>query len=94
MKLVRVQRKRNKGWRMPPNTVYVGRPSRWGNPYRVGGFPFGGDEGQTLEEALWNYEHLFLAGKDLSELRAKNLSCWCPLERPCHADILLLMANI
>jgi hypothetical protein len=29
----RIQRKRTKGWRMPPNTVYVGRPSKWGNPY-------------------------------------------------------------
>lgn len=30
---VRVQRKRTKGWRMPPNTVYVGRPGKWGNPF-------------------------------------------------------------
>lgn len=32
---VRVQRKRVKGWKMPENTVYVGRGSRWGNPFRV-----------------------------------------------------------
>lgn len=32
----RIQRKRTKGWRMPENTVYVGRGSRWGNPHRVG----------------------------------------------------------
>jgi hypothetical protein len=30
---IRIQRKRTKGWRMPPNTVYVGRPTRWGNPF-------------------------------------------------------------
>jgi hypothetical protein len=38
----RIQRKRTKGWKMPPNTVYVGRGSMWGNPYRVlneEGFP-------------------------------------------------------
>ena len=29
----RIQRRRTKGWRMPKNTVYVGRPSRWGNPF-------------------------------------------------------------
>lgn len=29
----RIQRRRTKGWRMPPNTVYVGRPTRWGNPF-------------------------------------------------------------
>ncbi|WP_197739812.1 DUF4326 domain-containing protein [Pedobacter sp. BS3] len=32
---VRVQRKRVKGWKIPENTVYVGRGSRWGNPFRV-----------------------------------------------------------
>lgn len=32
----RVQRKRTKGWRMPENTVYVGRGTKWGNPFRVG----------------------------------------------------------
>lgn len=33
---VRIQRKRAKGWKMPPNTVYVGRGSMWGNPFVVG----------------------------------------------------------
>jgi hypothetical protein len=32
----RIQRKRTKGWKMPPNAVYVGRPSPVGNPFRVG----------------------------------------------------------
>lgn len=32
----RIQRQRSKGWRMPENTVYVGRGSKWGNPYAVG----------------------------------------------------------
>lgn len=36
MKPVRIQRKRTKGWKMPPNTVYVGRPGEWGNPFVVG----------------------------------------------------------
>lgn len=31
----RVQRKRTKGWRTPPNTKYVGRGTKFGNPYRV-----------------------------------------------------------
>lgn len=33
--VTRVQRRRTKGWRMPPGAVYVGRPTVWGNPYRV-----------------------------------------------------------
>jgi len=32
----RIQRKRTKGWRMPPNTCYCGRGSKWGNPFKVG----------------------------------------------------------
>lgn len=32
---IRVQRKRIANWRMPDNTIYVGRPTRWGNPYGV-----------------------------------------------------------
>ena len=35
----RIQRKRTKGWKMPENTVYVGRPTKWGNPYKVTGEP-------------------------------------------------------
>lgn len=31
------------------------------------------------------------AAKD--ELRGKNLACWCPLDKPCHADVLLELAN-
>lgn len=35
----RVQRKRSRGWRMPEGAVYVGRPSRWGNPFAVEATP-------------------------------------------------------
>jgi len=47
----RIQRRRSKGWTMPPNVVYVGRPSRWGNP-------FGGDR----EESLRAYREWVLSG--------------------------------
>ena len=30
---------------------------------------------------------------DLAELAGKDLACWCPLDRPCHADVLLQIAN-
>ena len=90
---IRVQRRRTAGWRMPPDTVYVGRGSKWGNPYRVGAVPFDGDRGQTLEECLWAYRHLFLLDTDTNSLKGKNLACWCPLDQPCHADILLELAN-
>ena len=69
---------------MPPNTVYVGRPTKWGNPS-------GSVETYTAYiQAIMemNPEHW-----NLDELRGKNLACWCPLDKPCHADILLEIAD-
>ncbi|MFD6400785.1 DUF4326 domain-containing protein [Nocardia sp. NPDC060249] len=43
----RIQRQRTKGWKMPEGAVYVGRPTKWGNPYKVlrvdkpGFYPYG-----------------------------------------------------
>lgn len=90
----RVQRKRTKGWKMPDNTVYVGRGSKWRNPYPV-------SERITLDQALSGFDLAVRAGYDLvpgpeeirNELAGKNLACWCPLDRPCHADLLLQIAN-
>lgn len=91
---VRVQRKRTKGWRMPPNTVSVTRPSIFGNPYRVG------IDGDAL--GCVNLFRVMLDGNVWSEpnersvrklLRGKNLACYCPLGQPCHADVLLEIAN-
>jgi hypothetical protein len=38
-------------------------------------------------------KELARVGKDLSELRGKNLACWCRLDQSCHADVLLELAN-
>ena len=86
----RIQRKRVKGCKMPPNTVYVGRPSKWGNPWRAGVGIIATDT-----EAVTAYRAALEAGgfDDPAELRGKNLACWCPLDRPCHADVLLEVAN-
>jgi hypothetical protein len=90
---IRIQRKRTKGCKQPEGTVYVGRPSKWGNPFTVGK-----DGLTTIEKVLSAYE---LATKvkigqgwlDINELKGKNLSCWCSLSQKCHADILLKLAN-
>ncbi|MGI8723190.1 MAG: DUF4326 domain-containing protein [Geodermatophilaceae bacterium] len=38
----RIQLRRTRGWRMPADTVRVARPSRWGNPYKIGStVPYG-----------------------------------------------------
>ena len=49
MKPERIQRKRTAGWQMPENTVYVGRPSRWGNRFLIGMWV----DQKTLETALY-----------------------------------------
>lgn len=89
MNPIRIQRKRTKGWRMPPNTVYVGRPTKYGNRFRI-------DPNTSREMAVGLYE-LYMCGWEKrearDELKGKNLACWCPLDKPCHVDILLKIAN-
>lgn len=101
----RIQRKRTKGWKMPENTVYVGRPTKWGNPFVVGK-PGGAYTAKVMNQrhawqlfrsvALDN-ERLIEAAR--AELRGKNLACFCPLPTQpyepdcCHAAVLLELAN-
>jgi hypothetical protein len=88
---------------MPAGTVYVGRPTRWGNPYVIGASyrdPFipSGEFVITRENCLELFE-MYAKGKLaaaptwLDPLRGKDLSCWCRLSSPCHADVLLRLAN-
>lgn len=106
-KPVRIQRSRAKGWRMPDNTVYVGRPTKWGNPMKIGedilacGEPVVDGYGPlvqrkaTAEDCIRFYRKTFgkLPSSSFEALRGKNLACWCPLDQPCHADVLLELAN-
>ncbi len=109
----RIQRKRTKGWRMPEDAIYVGRPTRFGNPFKIG-------EDGTRDECLELYRRwLFGALSDdeissrfsapfagwlinmrhpcighiLRELPGRDLACFCRLDQPCHADLLLEIAN-
>ncbi len=130
----RVQRKRVRGFNMPANTIYVGRPSKWGNPFILqdgsdiiyidasyrrkmlypGAFLTLG----TLEDVIQMYEEIvqgefphYLEMQDfadiagfsadvqhwiahfkkinIKELAGKNLACWCPLDKPCHAEHII-----
>lgn len=131
-KPIRVQRRRTRGWVMPPNTVYVGRGSKWGNPFTADECRAAGYAGTDAEIAsrcaeafrAWlglhwpnNWDGPVLAlqrkaildGLEKGRLRGKNLACWChlcdkhkdgkplgvkcPDCQPCHADVLLEMAN-
>lgn len=145
----RLQRQRTKGYRIPPNAIYVGRPSPWGNPFAwndnrapwmalaVGeradaegrrsaavklyrwwmegtdpkAFPMDTEDhgGPAIEYTngvvrsfrsmasgmgamMWLREPLPVPHPpDLAPLRGHDLACWCPLDQPCHADVLLEM---
>ncbi|OCH80985.1 DUF4326 domain-containing protein [Gordonia sp. UCD-TK1] len=114
----RIRRHRMKGWRMPEGAVYVGRPSRFGNPFVVG----------EVYDRLHYRSKTMSGAKDLrvrdrahavdlyrrwlngtvhhlntfdpptereicQQLHGRDLACWCPLDQPCHADVLLELAN-
>lgn len=97
----RIQRQRTAGWRMPSNAVYVGRPTKWGNPYRTGQqFDYCGQPTEIWDIARVLVEYrklveamLFFRPEIISEIRGKDLACWCPLDKQCHADVLLEIAN-
>lgn len=94
---------------MPPNTIKVSRPSRWGNPFKVSsnsvrvahyadftrnvdlwhGWPVADRAAAVAAYRAMKAPHL-----DVAVLRGKNLACWCPLDQPCHADVLLELANV
>lgn len=101
----RIQRRRTKGYRLPPNTKCVTRPGKYGNPFRVGVVgPMGRKpidaEGAVgfFTEMLRDPELRAAAGYPSDEeirrdLRGFNLACFCPLTKPCHVSPLLEIAN-
>jgi len=108
----RIQLRRTKGYRKPPGAVVVSRPSKWGNPWRIGEpSPWGDHEPLTPAAAVEVYRYMignpdvavgqvhgWQANPEFSrvaraELAGHDLACWCPLDQPCHADVLLELAN-
>lgn len=105
----RVKLSRKAGARKPPDAVTVARPSRWGNPFVMGqpdprsptGEPFtrasSVDAYRTwiAGDAPSSWTDAVPASHDeiRAELAGKDLACWCPPDEPCHADVLLTIAN-
>jgi len=69
--------------------VYIGRPTKWGNPFVIGKDGTREDVIAKFEEYLLNNPFLM---KALPELKGKTLGCWCA-PNPCHGDVLLRLAN-
>lgn len=144
----RIQRKRTAGWRMPAGAIYVGRPTKWGNPFaldspsglarvpavhnpdkpweyegRISAAGMRHDyhhpggkitvchiRAMTAAESVECYRALVTGGgwpidwrpsptrnptvdQIRAELAGRDLACWCPDGQPCHADVLLEIAN-
>ena len=111
----RIQLKRTKGWKMPPNTVKVTRPGEFGNPFQIKtwteeGYPFIVENGSHVwrceskaraqEVAVIGFrnwlsspQRRLLLDRAVLALRGKNLACFCKPGEPCHADVLLELAN-
>ena len=107
---------------MPSSAIYVGRPTKWGNPYTVIELSEDEREGddrawcvlspegsqvscefsskpdaarcavEWFQEAIVDSVLLYEPGF-FEPLRGKDLCCWCSLDQPCHADVLLAIAN-
>ena len=104
-----------RGVKLPPGTKYVGRPTKWGNPWKVGQYvgPDIDDQYQEtgaridnrlaveLYRAALNTPYLsntrprrigglyFTVDEARAELAGYDLACYCELDEPCHADVLL-----
>lgn len=69
--------------------VYIGRPSKWGNPYRIG-------LDGSREEVIQKYEEHVRTSptlmRALPALAGKTLGCWCP-PKPCHGSVLIKLLS-
>ena len=98
----RVQLRRSRGWRKPDGAVVVARPTRWGNPFRAADYATDHPGRSTAELralAVADFRDVVEGRRtdaaypsDLAPLRGRDLACWCPLDGPCHADVLLELA--
>ena len=89
----RITRSRAKGWRKPEGAVYVGRGTIWGNPWTAER----GVTGDLRRVVRLYHEHIrsqpLMVLKAKKELAGKDLMCWCQQWAPCHAGVLLHIAN-
>ena len=69
--------------------VYIGRPSVWGNPFKI-------DKDGTRAEVIKKYEAYIRSNNQLlvllPSLKGKKLGCWC-YPKFCHGDVLIKLIN-
>jgi hypothetical protein len=72
-----------------PFDIYIGRPSKWGNPFEIGKDGNRDDVVRMYAEWIQTQPELLAA---VPELRGKVLGCWCA-PRSCHGDVLVHLAE-
>ena len=72
-----------------PYDVYIGRGSKWGNPFRIGIDGTREDVIKQYRDWIKTQPHLL---NSLEELRGKTLGCFCS-PQACHGDILVELFN-
>lgn len=87
--MCKVLNARNVGKRSSATQLYIGRPSKWGNPFVIG-------RDGSRADVIAKYRAWIVARpalmNALDELRGRDLICWCaPLA--CHGDVLIELAN-
>ena len=102
----RYQRTRNVSSDIPTGAVYVGRPGRYGNPYRIGDPHPDDSHPMTREDVVQLFRRDIDEGlghgsgmidwgilERLAELRGRDVVCWCGLDELCHGDVWLEYSN-
>lgn len=69
--------------------VYIGRPSKWGNPFTIGRDGSREEVVEKYREYILKSEHLM---SDIESLKGKILGCWCK-PKACHGDVLARLAD-
>ena len=87
--MCKVMNARKVGERSSATQLYIGRPSKWGNPFVIG-------RDGSRADVIAKYRAWIVAQpallNALDELRGRDLICWCaPLA--CHGDVLIELAN-
>lgn len=74
---------------IPDTAVYIGRPSKWGNPFVIG---VDGSRGEVISKYAQYLRSSPSLLSDLHELKGRDLVCFCK-PKACHGDILLSLSN-
>ena len=70
--------------------VFIGRPSKFSNPFKRG---IDGTKSEVITKFEEYFKNLPNLDNLLDELEGKRIACWCPLETPCHSDVIIKLYN-